>query len=85
MTSSSPASLVSSRSGRAPKPMTPARGQAGIAPVAGKVLAPAAGPRSSRPNPSSARIWPTPVRHGPALTVVSEGLIAGGLTRPFWL
>jgi hypothetical protein len=63
MVSSSPASLVSARSGKAVKSMTAARGSWVSRPaVDGLALAVGAGARSGRPNPSSARTCPTPVR-----------------------
>src|SRR6266699_2715344 len=56
MTSSSPALVVSSRWGQAAKSSTAARGRRVSRPaVAGELLSAGAGPRSSRPNPSSAR------------------------------
>ena len=63
MASSSPARVVSSCSGQVPKPVTVAAGRFVSRPgVAGEMLASGAGPRSSRPNPSSARISATEVR-----------------------
>ena len=77
MVSSSPASLVSSRAGQAVKSMSPARGSRVSRPgVAGLVLACGSGPRSSRPDPSSARIWPTPVRFSGVPSAASRALIS---------
>jgi len=57
--------------------MTAARGSRVSRPaVAGLVLAAGAGPRSSRPKPSSARICPTPVRLSGVPSVRSRALIS---------
>jgi len=61
--SSSPARVLSSRAGQAVRSMTAAAGQVVSRPgVAGEMLASGSGCRSSRPNPSSARISATEVR-----------------------
>ena len=75
--SSSPASRVSARAGKAAKSMTAARGSWVSRPaVAGLALASGAGPRSSRPKPSSARICPTPVRLSGVPSARSRALIS---------
>ena len=57
--------------------MTAARGSRVSRPaVAGLVLASGAGPRSSRPKPSSARICPTPVRLSGVPSARSRALIS---------
>ena len=57
--------------------MTAARGSRVSRPaVAGLALASGAGPRSSRPKPSSARICPTPVRLSGVPSVRSRALIS---------
>ena len=77
MVSSNPASLVSARPGKAAKSMMPARGRLVSRPaVAGLMLASGAEPRSSRPKPSSARIWPTPVRFSGVPSAASRVLIS---------
>ena len=77
MVSSNPASLVSARPGKAAKSMMRARGRLVSRPaVAGLMLASGAEPRSSRPKPSSARIWPTPVRFSGVPSAASRVLIS---------
>jgi hypothetical protein len=75
--SSSPASRVSARAGKAAKSIIFVLGRRVSRPaVAGLVLASAAGSRSSRPKPSSARISPTPVRLSGTFSAASWALIS---------
>jgi hypothetical protein len=77
MTSSSPALVDSSRRGQAPKSSTAARGRLVSRPeVAGELLSVGWGPRSNRPNPSSARISPTLVRLSGACSAASRAEIS---------
>src|SRR6266508_2405603 len=79
-TSSSPARVVSSRCGQAARSSTAARGRLVSRPaVAGELLSAGWGRRSSRPNPSSARISPTLVRlSGVTLGGQPRGDLIGG-------
>ena len=77
MVSSSPAMVVWTRAGRAAKSAGPAAGSRVSRPeVAGLVLAWGAGPRSSRPKPSSRRMSLTAVRPSGVPSLVSLVLIS---------
>jgi hypothetical protein len=76
-TSNNPALVVSSRRGQAPKSSTAARGRRVSRPgVAEEMLVCSAGPRSSRPNPSSARISATLVRLSGVCSAASRAEIS---------
>ena len=77
MASSSPAMVVGARAGSAAKSVTAAAGSRVSRPeVAGLVLASGAGPRSSRPKPSSRRMPLTPVRPSGVPSWASRALIS---------
>ena len=77
MASSSPAIAVWVRAGRAAKSMMPAAGSRVSRPeVAGLALASGAGPRTSRPNPSSRRMSLTALRPSGVPSLVSRVLIS---------
>ena len=69
--------MDSSCRGQVSKPVTDARGRRVSRPgVAGEMLSAGCGPRTSRPNPSSARISPTLVRFSGLASAASRADIS---------